>query len=92
MKRTQELDGLRAIAALMVVAWHYIGRARFLALAHILSRSLRRRPAFCFFGISDHNDSARKPRVQHLFLLFPRKARTTNLAGLLPDVRYMFAG
>jgi peptidoglycan/LPS O-acetylase OafA/YrhL len=42
MKRIQELDGLRAIAALMVVAWHYIGRSRFLALAHFLSRSLRR--------------------------------------------------
>ncbi len=25
MKRIQELDGLRAIAALMVIAWHYIG-------------------------------------------------------------------
>jgi peptidoglycan/LPS O-acetylase OafA/YrhL len=54
MKRTHELDGLRAIAALMVVAWHYIGRARFLALVHILSRSLprslRRRPVFVLSG------------------------------------------
>ena len=25
MKRIQELDGLRAVAALMVIAWHYIG-------------------------------------------------------------------
>ena len=25
MKRIEELDGLRAVAVLMVVAWHYIG-------------------------------------------------------------------
>jgi peptidoglycan/LPS O-acetylase OafA/YrhL len=25
MKRIRELDGIRAIAALMVIAWHYIG-------------------------------------------------------------------
>jgi hypothetical protein len=61
-------------------------------LARILSRSLRRRPVFRFVGIFDHDDPARKPRLRYLFLLFLQKARTANLAGLLPDVRYMFAG